>query len=335
MALKPIDQQVVVITGASSGIGRETARRLARAGARVVAASRSDAALASLVADITRDGGTADRVVCDVTDLAQVQALADRAEERFGRIDTWVNNAGVLLYADFERTAPEEFRRMMEVNFLSVVHGAQVALPALRRAGGGALVTVSSGEAMLSLPFHSAYAASKHAVDGALDSLRRELIARGDPISVAVVRPAVIDTPIYAIARSRLTRRPSAPPPYYDPVVVAACIEFAATHPVRDVYAGGAARAMAALQAVVPRTVDQAFGRVGIRLMQTDDPAAPREGNLDVPLDPGRSRRGLPRTGRRFSLYTWLAVRPALRRTLTAAASVVAVSALARRIRRR
>lgn len=320
MRLKRLSDQVVVVTGASSGIGRESALRLAAAGATVVGISRSDEQLTTLVDAITAAGGTARRIVCDVSDAEAVRHAAETVEQWFGRIDTWVNNASVILYAEFADTSADEFRRVMEVNYLGQIHGALAALPALRRAGGGALISVTSAEAFTSMPMHSAYAASKRAVEGAMDSLRRELIHERTPISVTTIRPGVIDTPIYAVGRSHMHAVPQAPPPFYDPAIVADCVVFSAEHPVRHLFAGGAARVYTAFQRSAPRVMDLALGTVGMRFMHTDEPAQPREGNLEGSLGDGRVRGALPRPGRRLSLYTWLIVRPGIRRALLASA---------------
>jgi NAD(P)-dependent dehydrogenase (short-subunit alcohol dehydrogenase family) len=192
MQLKPVQEQVVVILGASSGIGRASALRFARRGAKVVVAARDEAGLRTLVDEIVATGGQAAHAVCDVADPAQVRAVAQVAVSTFGRIDTWVNVAAVSVYALFEKTTPEEFRQVMEVNFMGQVNGAQAALPHLRREGRGALIALSSVEGIVALPLHTAYAASKHAIEGMLDGLRRELLAEGVPISVTSIKPATI-----------------------------------------------------------------------------------------------------------------------------------------------
>ncbi|KJQ55398.1 putative oxidoreductase SadH [Microbacterium sp. SA39] len=325
----------MVITGGSSGIGRETALQLARAGATVAVLGRHEGRLADTVAEITAEGGQARHLLCDVKDAEAVRAAAETVERWFGRIDTWVNNAGVLVYARFEETTPAEFLRMMEIDFLGQVHGAQAALPALRRAGGGALISISSVEAVTTLPLHSAYAASKRAVEGAMMGLRRELRDQHDPISVTVIRPAVIDTPGYNATRSHLAFRPSAPPPYYAPSVVAACVLYAAEHPVGELFAGGSGRWISLLQRTSPRLLDAVFGRWGVRMMHTAEPSRPRPGNLAAPsafMQPG----GLPRRGRSWSVSTALALRPGLRRVgvLALAATTLATAVrLGRKIR--
>lgn len=311
-----LGDQVVVITGGSRGIGRETAIRFARAGASVVVLARGEAALVDTVEHIVSRGGTARYIVCDVTDAGAVEAAVHQVEQWFGRIDTWVGNAGSLVYATVAETTPRDFRQVLEVNVLGQLHGIHAAIPALRRAGGGAYIGLSSTEAVVTLPLHSAYAASKRAVEGLLDGLRRELRREDPSISVTAVRPAVVDTPGYRHARNRLHHRPSAPHPHYAPSVPAMAILFAATHRVRTIHAGGGARSFTALQMLVPGVMDAVLSRFG-RFMRTSEPALPSKGNLDGPLDDTDPRGGLPGRGRP-SVYTWLRVHPVARRAIVA-----------------
>jgi NAD(P)-dependent dehydrogenase (short-subunit alcohol dehydrogenase family) len=307
MKLKPVNEQVVVLLGASSGIGRESALRLAARGAKLVVAARSEPGLLALVAEIHAHGGEATSVVCDVADAEQVRHVAEVAEQVYGRVDTWVNVAATSVYAKFEDTTPEEFRRVMEVNYLGQVHGALAALPALRRAGGGALIAISSVEAFVSLPLHAAYSASKHAVEGAVDALRRELIADREPISVTSIKPGTINTPFFNNALNKLDVKPKGPPPVYQPGVVADCVLHAAQHPVRDLYAGGGGRQMVLSQLTMPRQVDAVLGRFGIPLERTKEPTpAGSPGNLYAPrTEDNRSEGDFSGRARRFSLYTW------------------------------
>ncbi len=157
MQLKPIDQQVVAVVGASSGIGRETALQFAKKGAKVVVSARSQPGLDSLVEEIRSFGAQATAIGADVSDFEQVQAIADRAIEQYGRLDTWVHCAAVSLYATFEETKPEEFKRVIDVNLMGQVHGAMAALPYLKREGRGALIHISSVEAKRGFPLQSAY----------------------------------------------------------------------------------------------------------------------------------------------------------------------------------
>src|SRR3712207_399564 len=179
MRLKPVEEQVVTLMGASSGIGRETALRFAEKGASVVVSARSEPSLNSLVDEIRGKGGEATAVAAEVTDFQQVKAVADRAVEEYGRLDTWVHLAAVGLFATFEQTTPEEFERVIDVNLMGQVYGAMGALPHLKREGRGALIHISSVEAKRSFPFHSAYGASKHGIDGFLEALRVELKHEG------------------------------------------------------------------------------------------------------------------------------------------------------------
>ncbi|GAA3578169.1 SDR family oxidoreductase [Microlunatus spumicola] len=328
--LKPLDEQVVVVLGASSGIGRASALRLAARGARLVVGARSQPGLASLVQEITAAGGEAVHLVCDAADPDQVQRLADLAVSRFGRIDTWVNAAALSLFATFEDTTPAEFRRVVEVNYLGQVHGALAALPHLRAAGQGALISISSVESRVALPLHAAYSAGKHAVQGAMDALRRDLIADGAPISVTTVKPATIDTPLFTNSRNKMDRRPKGPPPVYSPEVVAACVEHAAEHPVRDLLAGGAAAQMLATEALAPKVMDLLLAKVAIRAESTREKVpGGSPGNLDAPTSDDRVKADLHG---RPSLFTWLQLHPRAR-VLTAAGALAAPT-LVRRFRR-
>jgi NAD(P)-dependent dehydrogenase (short-subunit alcohol dehydrogenase family) len=335
MRLKPLQDQVVVVLGASSGIGREISLRFAERGAKVVVAARTEAGLASLVREIERRGGRGVHVVCDVAIPQDVERVAEAAVEAFGRIDTWVNVAAVSVYARFEDTTPEEFRRAMEINYLGQIHGALAAMPRLRENGGGALIAVSSVESSVSLPLTSAYAASKHAVEGAIDALRRELIAEGVPISVTSVKPATINTPLFNNARNKLDVVPKGPPPIYQPGVVADCVLYAAAHPVRDLYAGGAARMMMVGQALAPGLVDRLLSRAGISSQRSDKPRPDDgTGNLDAPrTDDNRVEGDYSEPARRFSLYTWMETHPAAR-LLAGAGMLVGTALLASRARR-
>jgi NAD(P)-dependent dehydrogenase (short-subunit alcohol dehydrogenase family) len=311
--LKPLDSQVVVVVGASSGIGRAAASRLAGRGAKVVVAARSASGVDSLVAEIRASDGEAVSRVCDVADAADVKALADLAVTHYGRIDTWVNCAAQSLYASFEDTTAKEFRRLMEVNYLGQVHGALAALPHLRDAGQGALISISSVESIVSLPLHAAYSASKHAVEGATDALRRDLIAEAVPISVTSIKPATTNTPLFTNSRNRMDVKPKGPPPIYSPDAVAACVEYAAEHPVRDLFAGGAAKQMAIGQFLTPSGMDWLLAKVMIKSERTSVRVpGGSPGNLEAPSSDNRVHgdlRGRP------SFYGWLQRHPGVRRS--------------------
>src|SRR3954453_15483171 len=289
---RPVQDQVVVITGASSGIGRAAALEFARAGAKVVCAARTEAALDSLVGEITADGGTAIAVPTDVADPAAVYALAEVAETTYGRIDTWVNNAAVAVWGRVEDITDAEFDRVMRGNFLGHVHGVHTALPVLRRAGGGVVIGVSSVEGVRAVPLHAPYTASKWALRGFYDSLRMELKESQDPIAVTTILPGPIATPFFEHARSKVGAMPKPPPPVYAPEVVARAIAKASVRPTREVPVGGAAIGFYLGQRLSPALTDaiMSLRRVQVDAQHADRPDTPTD-NVDAPvLEPGSVR---------------------------------------------
>jgi NAD(P)-dependent dehydrogenase (short-subunit alcohol dehydrogenase family) len=329
MELKPIGEQVVVVCGASSGIGRETALRFARRGAKVVVAARSEPGLRSLVEEVRADGGQATAVVADVAEFEQVKAVADRAVQEYGRLDTWVHAAAVLLHATFEDTTPEEFKRVIDVNLMGQVYGAMAALPHLKREGRGALIHVSSIEARRALPYHSAYAAAKHGVDGFVEALRVELRKEGAPISVTEVMPATINTPLFSKARTKIGVKPMGAPPFYPPGSVAEAILYAAEHPRRDLVVGGVGKSLVTTQRLSPWLMDEMLLRAGFRLQRTNEPkSADAPDNLFAPIQGyDRSEGDFGKLSFRRSFYTWLQRHPAVKTTamLGAAAGAAAL----------
>ena len=305
---RPVSEQVVVITGASNGIGRATALAFAAEGARVVCAARSVQALDTLVEQITADGGSALAVPTDVADPAAVRALAAAAESRFGRIDTWVNNAAVSVWGRVEDITDAEFDRVMRVNFLGQVHGVHAALPALRRTGGGVVIGVSSVEGVRAVPLHGPYTASKFAVRAFYDCLRMELAQEGAPIAVTTILPASIDTPFFEHARSKLGAMVKPPPPVYAPEVVAASIVYAAAHPRREIPVGGAAVGFFLGQRLSPALSDALFAirRLGVGALRSDR-ADNGVDNVDAPVDgPGQVHGSYPGRVLRHSAFTRL-----------------------------
>ena len=334
MFLKPLHEQVVVVVGASSGIGRETALRAAARGARVVAAARGEEGLASLVGEIGAAGGDAIAMTVDVADFHQVEALANRAAAHYGRIDTWVHLAAVGVWGTLEQISPAEFAHVITVNLTGQAYGAMAALPHLRRAGGGALVHVTSGEADLPLPLQSAYAASKSGLVGMLDALRMELARDGAPISVTNVMPSGINTPFSERAATKIGVMPRPLPPLYDPRLVADAILVAAERPMREIVVGGAAKAGIVARRIAPRLVDRVLTLTAFALQRTSHlRAADAPHNLFTPVA-GYARVDGPFTGetRSFSVYTWLATHPRAARALgTLVLATTALIVVARR----
>jgi NAD(P)-dependent dehydrogenase (short-subunit alcohol dehydrogenase family) len=314
MQLKPVSEQVVVVMGASSGIGRATALRFAARGATVVVAARGEPGLRSLVSEIEQAGGEASAIVADVTDPHQVQAVADHAVQTYGRLDTWVHMAGVLLVAGFDDTAPEEFARVIQVNLLGQVHGAKAALPHLRR-DGGAFIAMSSMGAQRGIPLQTAYCSSKHGIDGFLEALRVELQRDGVPVSITQIMPGTINTPLFDNARTKMGVKPVAPPPAYPPRVVADAIVHAAAHPTRDLVVGGSAKTLITVEKFAPRLVDALLRRIGYEAHDTGEPKpADAPDNLDSPLTDNDTVEGtVGGVALRHSAYTWWAMHKPVR----------------------
>ncbi|MCX5067414.1 SDR family oxidoreductase [Micromonospora lupini] len=258
---RTLDDSTVVITGASSGIGTATAYALARRGAAVVLAARSEPALRQVAQRCRELGGRALAVPTDVTDLESVQQLADRAVGEFGRIDAWVNNAAVSAVGLFDEIPVAEFRRVLEVNLLGTVHGIKAALPYLGAAGGGVLVNNASVLAEVAMPYQSAYNAAKHGIRGLSDTVRQELRVTGrGQISVCTVLPATIDTPFFRHAANHSGRELVPPPPVYPPEVVAETIVRLLRRPRREAYAGGAARLVGLQWRLAPALMERTLG---------------------------------------------------------------------------
>ncbi|MBD2465938.1 SDR family NAD(P)-dependent oxidoreductase [Oscillatoria sp. FACHB-1407] len=259
--LKPVQDQVVVVFGASSGMGRAAAKLFATKGARVVAAARGAEGLASLKAEIESAGGTCVTQVADVSAFEQVKSVADLAIAQFGRIDTWVGVAGVWATASFEETKPEELYRIIQVNLFGQAHGLWAALPHLKRniergEPGGAIICFSSVLGQLGHPMTSAYCASKHGLNGMVDALRIELKQQNLPISVTTIMPFGTNTPIYDTGLSRIGFTPRPAPPIVQPEVVAEAVVYAAEHSVRQVYGSGIAKALVMVNQLVPELMD-------------------------------------------------------------------------------
>ena len=254
-SLKPLSEQVIVITGASSGIGLATALMAAERGAKVVLSARSRDALAEAVDRIKQAGGDAAFAVADVGRKEDLEAVAATAVERFGGFDTWINNAGVGIWGTIDEVSEPDMRQLFETNFWGVVHGSEVAVKHLR-AKGGALINIGSVTSDRAFPVQGIYSASKHAVKGFTDALRMELEHEGAPVSVTLIKPASIGTPMPQHVKNYGDSEPKFPPPVYAPEEVAATVLRAAEHPIRDAYIGGGARTIATLSRAAPAVLD-------------------------------------------------------------------------------
>jgi NAD(P)-dependent dehydrogenase (short-subunit alcohol dehydrogenase family) len=323
-----LSEQVIVLTGASSGIGRMTAQELARAGASIVLAARNEEALREVECEVNALGGRAVVVVADVSKPADLQRLADEAITAFGRIDTWINNAGVDQWARFTDHTVQEIDQIIGTNLLGPMYGARAAIARMR---AGTIINVGSVESERAMPLQSAYAASKHGVKGFSDALRMELEHDRVPIDIVLIMPTFIDTPLYEHAGAKLGgAEPRPVPPVYSPRAVAEAIVYSCEHPRPEIVVGGSGKLFTLLDKVAPRLLERLMVRSAFRL-QTSRKAKSVPSNLFAPSDGYRVRGGYRRFRR--SLYTrYVEQHPFVQRALVGSVVIgIAMAALRRR----
>lgn len=326
VTLKPLREQVIVITGASSGIGLATARRAAHEGARIVLVARNAPALETIARELGASGNRALAVPADVSRRDDLERVAEETVRRFGGFDTWVNNAGVSVYGQIEQVSEADHRRVFETNFWGLVYGSLIAVKHLKR-NGGALINMGSVASDTPLPLQGMYSASKHAVQGFTDSLRIELEHEGAPVSVTLIKPASINSPFTHHAKNYTEHEPELPPPAYPPEEAAYAILHAAGHVEREIYVGGAGKALAAVSGLVPGLAD-VFSQAVIPLEQKPQGRHDGRGTLyqagkDGEVD-GDHRGYVTRT----SLYTRASTHPLLTGGLLLATGVFAAGML-------
>jgi short-subunit dehydrogenase len=327
---KPLKEQVIVITGASSGIGLATARMAARQGARVVMAARNEQDLTEAADEIRANGGRVIAVTSDVSDEASVARLGEAALLEFGTVDTWVNNAGLSIYGKLTEVPLADKRKLFDINFWGVVHGCRTAIRLMKHRGG-VLINIGSEVSDIAIPLQGIYSASKHAVKGYTDALRMELEHDRIPIAVTLVKPSAINTPYPEHARSYLQDGvPALPPPVYAPEVVAEAILRCAERPVRDVIVGGAGRLQVAIGNMAPRLADAYMERVLFNQQKSYDRSQPREGNLDRPQRDGRMYGPYRGHVMKSSLYTKAALSDVARALPYVAAGAALVAGVRR-----
>lgn len=310
--LKNVEDQVVVITGASSGIGLTTARMAAQRGAKLVLAARSEDALRELTEEITENGGEAEYVVADVSDRDDVREIAEMARESFGGFDTWVNNAGAFIYGKLQDVPVEDMRDLFETNYWGVVYGSLEAAEHLKQ-DGGAIINVGSVVSDRALVLQGSYSASKHAVKGFTDALRMELHEEGAPVSVTLVKPSPIDTPYPRHAKNHMDEAARLPPPIYTPDTVARAILYCAEHPKRDVFVGFGGKSLSVLGHYASGLVDRLMETVFFRAQRKDSPSRPDAGNvIDGPVGELAERGDHEGYVAERSLYTRASLRSAV-----------------------
>jgi short-subunit dehydrogenase len=326
--LKKLNEQVLVITGASSGIGLATARMAAKRGARLVLAARSEEALRQLTDEITSAGGKAIHVVADVGREEDVRRISQAAIERFGGFDTWVNNAGVSVYGKLMDVPVADLRQLFETNFWGVVYGSRVACEYLRMRGG-ALINVGSTLSDRAIALQGMYSASKHAVKGFTDALRMELEMEGAPVCVTLIKPSAINTPYNEHAKNFMEVEPQHPAPVYAPDVVAETILYCAEHPERDVFVGAGGKMLSALGHYAPRLTDMLMESMTTQQQKSDKPPSPlAENGLYKANNDLRERGDYEGHVAESSLYTKASLHPLMTGALLAGAGLAVASLL-------
>lgn len=287
------DSSVVVITGATSGVGRATAREFAKEGASVALLARGSDALKATAEEVHTLGGSAIDLPGDVARADYVESAAETVEEELGPIDVWVNNAMTSVFSPVRLTTADEFKRVTEVTYLGVVYGSLAALRRMLPRNQGSLVQVGSALAYRGIPLQAAYCASKHAIQGFVDSLRCELLHDGSNVHVTMVQLPGLNTPQFDVVKSRLSKKAMPVPPIYQPEVAAKAIVWASKHRRREVWVGASTAATILANRVAPGVLDRYLAKTNIDAQQTevdDDPDRPN--NLWEPVAADRGAHG-------------------------------------------
>ena len=300
--------EVVMITGASAGIGRATARAFAKRGANIGLFARGADRLEAARAEVEYAGGRALVLAGDVADERAIEDAAQQLEDAFGPIDIWVNNAMVSVFSPIAEMKPAEFRRVTEVTYLGYVWGTLAALRRMRPRNRGTIINVGSALAYRGIPLQSAYCAAKHAIHGFTDALRCELIHDRMNIRICEVEMPAVNTTQFDWVKSRLPKKPQPVPPIYQPEVAADAIVYAATHKRREVYVGFPTVESVVGNKVAPRLLDRYLGRHGYQSQQTDEPDDPERPNNLFNPPPGDfgAHGAFDDRARKFSPQLWL-----------------------------
>ena len=324
--------RVVVVTGASAGVGRATVRAFAREGAHIGLLARSAGVLENVKREVEAMGGRAIVLPADVADAEQVEAAAERVERELGPIDVWVNNAMVSVFSPVKEMRAEDYRRVTEVTYLGYVHGTLSALRRMNPRNRGVIIQVGSALAYRGIPLQSAYCGAKHAIEGFTDSLRCELVYDKSKVKVTEVHLPALNTPQFSWVKSRLPTKPQPVPPIYQPEVAAQAILWASRHQRRALLVGWPTVAAVFGNKLAPGLLDWYLGKTGVESQQTDEPDDPeRENNVWEAIDEDRGAHGAfdePAMARSYQLWIWTN-----RTLLASAAGVAGVAALALRRR--
>lgn len=304
-----MNQDVVVITGASAGLGRAIAKEFGKNNARVALLARGKAGLDAAAKDVRDLGGEALAIPTDVSDANAVESAAALTEQHFGEIDIWINNAMVSVFSPVKEMKPEEYKRVTDVTYLGAVNGTLAALKRMLARDHGKIVQVGSALAYRSIPLQSAYCAAKHAIVGFTDSLRCELIHEKSNIGLTVVHRPALNTPQFSWVKSRLRNKAQPVPPIFEPEVGAQAVFWAAHHDRAEVYVGGSTVEAIVGNKIAPRLLDRYLGNTGYKSQQTSEPEDPNRPNnlwlaVDAADDHG-ARGAFNGRARSFSLQLW------------------------------
>jgi NAD(P)-dependent dehydrogenase (short-subunit alcohol dehydrogenase family) len=324
--------QVVVVTGASAGVGRAVARAFARQGAAVGLLARGRAGLEGARRDVEEAGGRALIVPTDVADPDQVEAAAAAVEHAFGPIDVWVNNAMASVFSPVIEMTPADYKRVTDVTYLGVVYGTLSALRRMRPRDRGSIVQVGSALAYRGIPLQSAYCGAKHAIQGFCDSLRSELLHDRSAVRLTMVQLPAMNTPQFEWVKSRLRGRAQPVPPIFQPEVAADAIVWASEHDRREIYVGFSTTVAIVGNKAMPGVGDWYLAKSGYDSQQTAEPEDPdRPNNLWIPVDDERDFGPHGRFDARAKPASWQVWLSEHRRGVAAASAVAAALLLALR----
>lgn len=330
-----LKDKVVVVTGASGGVGRAVVRMLGEKGAKIALIARGETGLANAAVEAGAEGGTAKVYPADMADHEQVEAVADEIEKDLGPIDVWINVAFSSVFAPFTEVEPAEYERTTAVTYLGYVWGTRAALRRMRPRNQGTIVQVGSALAYRGIPLQAAYCGAKHAIKGFTESVRTELFNEGSDVQITMVQLPAVNTPQFDWVLSRLRRHPQPVPPIFQPEVAAQAVVFAAEHPARREYwVGGSTAATIIGERIAPGLIDRYLGRTGVKSQQTDDKRPTGVANLWEPADDDRdfgAHGSFDGRSKDHSVQVWLSQHRALVLTALATAAAATAAGLATR----